>query len=175
MRNHQLIERFSPDQLQRRISRLADQIRIDYQDRQLVAIGILKGAFIFLADLIRYMNIPLEVDFIRLASYGAMTESSGSITVTKDIELSIANKDVLVVEDIVDSGITMAWLLDHLRRKNPNSLKTCVCIDKRERREQSVFIDYVGIEVAEGFLVGYGLDYSEQYRYLPGIYEVKFP
>ncbi len=174
MEKHQLIQRFSADQLQQRVRELADEIRTDYRNRQLVVIGILKGAFIFLADLIRHLNIPSEVDFIRLASYGSLTESSGSIRVTKDIELPIAGKHVLVVEDIVDSGITMAWLLDHLRGKNPESVKTCVCIDKCERREKSVAADYIGFRVTQGFLVGYGLDWSEQYRYLPDIYEVKF-
>lgn len=174
MQEHRLIPRVPADQLQQRIRELAAQIQADYEGRELILIGVLKGAFVFLADLARLLDLPLEIDFLRLASYGSRTESSGVIELTKDIEISIADREVLVVEDIVDSGITMAWLLRHLKSGKPRSLRVCALIDKFQRRQADVRVDYAGIRIEQGFLVGYGLDYSEKYRNLETIYEVKF-
>lgn len=139
----------------------------------LLVVGILKGAFVFTADLIRSISIPLEVDFIRVASYGADTCSCGEIKLSKDLETSVRGKNVLLVEDIVDTGKTLAWLKEHLRERGAISIKTCTLIDKLERREKEVGIDYYGFRLEKGFLVGYGLDYAEQYRHLPDIYYLK--
>ncbi|MEN8134875.1 MAG: hypoxanthine phosphoribosyltransferase [Thermodesulfobacteriota bacterium] len=139
----------------------------------LLVVAILKGAFIFAADLVRALSIPLEVDFIRVASYGANTCSSGEIRLSKDLETSVVGKNVLLVEDIVDTGQTIAWLKEHLRGRGAASIRTCTLIDKRERRVKEVEIDYYGFQLQKGFLVGYGLDYAEQYRHLPDIYDLK--
>jgi len=135
---------------------------------------VLKGAFVFLADLARRLSFPVEVDFVRLSSYGNKAESSGSVRITKDLEADIRGRHVLVVEDIVDTGITLGWFLERLRERKPESVKLCALIDKLERREVEVPIDYVGIRLESGFLVGYGLDYSERHRNLPDICEVEF-
>lgn len=140
---------------------------------ELLVIAILKGAFVFAADLIRSISLPLEIDFIRVASYGADTCSAGEIRVTKDLETSVVGKNLLLVEDIVDSGQTLAWLHDHLRERGAASIRTCALIDKRERRGQEVAIDFAGFQLEKGFLVGYGLDYAEHYRHLPEIYQLK--
>jgi hypoxanthine phosphoribosyltransferase len=139
----------------------------------LLVVAILKGAFIFAADLVRAISIPLEVDFIRVASYGANTSSSGEIRLSKDLETSVVGKNVLLVEDIVDTGQTIAWLKEHLRGRGAASIRICTLIDKRERRGEEVEIDYYGFQLQKGFLVGYGLDYAEQYRHLPDIYHLK--
>jgi len=174
MKIQQLVPRISAQQLDARVRELAAQISHDYSGKEPLLVGVLKGAFIFLADLIRHMTIPVEIDFIRIASYGQSSESSGSTELKKDLEVSIEGKDVLVVEDIVDTGITLKWLMTNLKKRGPRSLKLCALIDKKERRQVDLNIDYVGIPVASGFLVGYGLDISEKYRYLDGIYEVVF-
>ena len=166
----QLIPVFSRAEIAQKIKTLARQISEDYSEKEVVVIGILKGAFIFLADLIRELTIPVEIDFVRLASYGSNTSSSGHIRITKDIELDIRGRDVLVVEDIVDSGLTIDFLLDYLKQSHPASIKVCAFIDKTERRKVQVSIDYAGHVVDHGFLVGYGLDYDDKYRALPEIY-----
>lgn len=162
------------DDIQRIVSTLAESISTDYKDRELVLIGVLKGAFIFLADLVRQLTIPVSVDFIRVASYGSGTSSSGNIRLTKAIETDIAGKDVLVVEDIVDTGLTLSHLIDHLQTFSPRSVEVCTLIDKYERRKSEVKAKYAGYQTGHGFLVGYGLDYDEAYRELPGIYHLKF-
>ncbi len=169
----QLIPVFSRAEIAQKIKTLARQISDDYSEKEVVVIGILKGAFIFLADLIRELTIPVEIDFVRLASYGSDTSSSGHIRITKDIELDIRGRDVLVVEDIVDSGLTIDFLLDYLKQSHPASIKVCAFIDKTERRKVQVSIDYAGHVVDHGFLVGYGLDYDDKYRALPEIYHLK--
>jgi len=131
-------------------------------------VGVLKGAFVFVADLIRHLSIPVEVDFIRLASYGDTMESQ-ELRITKDLELPVRGRDVLVVEDIVDTGKTLRYLQDTLKRKGARTVSTCVLVDKRQRRQVEVAIDYVGFVVQEGFIVGYGLDYAESYRHLPDL------
>ncbi|GLI33103.1 hypoxanthine phosphoribosyltransferase [Desulforhabdus amnigena] len=174
MEEYQLVPRIKPEELQKRLDDLAVRINRDYEGTSLIIIGVLKGAFIFLADMVRRLSIPVEVDFVRLASYGESSETSGKVKITKDIELSIKDRNVLIVEDIVDTGLTIAWYLDHLRQYHPESIKVCALIDKFERRQVEVPIDYAGIRLEKGFLVGYGLDFSEKHRNLPGIYEVQF-
>jgi hypoxanthine phosphoribosyltransferase len=159
--------------IQKRVKELADQISGDYAGRELIVIGILKGAFIFMADLVRAMSIPCRIDFVRVASYGAGSESSGKAVMTKDIETSINGRDILIVEDIIDTGLTLKYLVEWLKERNPHSLKVCALLDKRKRRKVSFEADYVGFTIDDGFLVGYGLDFSERYRFLPEIYVIK--
>lgn len=171
---HRLVLKISDGEIQRRVEALAAQISSDYRGRDLLLVGVLKGAFIFLADLVRRLEIPAEVDFIRIASYGASTESSGGITLSKDLECPIDGREVLVVEDIVDTGVTMRWLIEHLQRRHPRTVKICALIDKYERRIAEVPVHYSGFRIPSGFVVGYGLDFAEKYRGLQGIYEVVF-
>jgi hypoxanthine phosphoribosyltransferase len=159
--------------IQKRVQEMADQISKDYAGSDLVIIGILKGAFIFMADLIRMMNIPSKVDFVRVASYGAGDQSFGKVVMTKDIETSIRGRDILIVEDIVDTGLTLQYLVDWLKERNPRSLKVCAFLDKRKRRKVSFEADYVGFTIDDGFVVGYGLDFNEQFRFLPEVYVIK--
>lgn len=163
---------FTAEDIARQVQRLASQISVDYQGKEVVLIGVLKGAFIFLADLVRQLSIPAQLDFVRLASYGTATESSGKIRITTDVELDLKGRHVLIVEDIVDSGLTTVFLREHLLAKNPRSLKMCVLLDKRERRSVSIPLDYVGLHLDKGFVIGYGLDCNEAHRQLPGIYEL---
>lgn len=155
------------------VARVARRISSDYQDRELILIGILKGAFVFLSDLARHLTIPVKLDFIRVCSYGSDVSSSGNIRLTKEIEIDVNNKDVLLVEDIVDTGLTLSFIIDYLKTFNPKTVKICALLDKHERRSENIKIDYACHEAAEGFLVGYGLDYNEDYRYLAGIYHLK--
>ena len=164
---------FSRDVIAQRVQEIARQISADYSGRELIVIGVLKGAFIFMADLIRAMSIPCKVDFVRVASYGAGSESSGKAVLTKDIETSIKGRDILVVEDIVDTGLTLTYLVDWLKERNPQSLKVCAFLDKRKRRKVSFEADYVGFTIDDGFVVGYGLDFNEQARFLPEVYIIK--
>lgn len=160
----------SEERIRDRIAALGSTLTHDYTGKDLLVIGILNGAFLFAADLVRRIELPLEIDFIRVASYGSSTCSSGYCTVSKDVEHSVAGKDVLLVEDIADSGHTLAFLHQHLQKKAARSIRTCVLIDKHERRQQAVSIDYSGFPVSEGFLVGYGMDCAEKYRNLPAVY-----
>jgi hypoxanthine phosphoribosyltransferase len=153
-----------------RVAALGEAIGRDYAGQDLVMVGVLKGVFIFMADLVRALPFPVEVDFVRLCSYGAGTTTSGEVHITKDVELSLRDRDVLIVEDIVDTGLTLAFLKDHLASHRPRSLKICCLIDKRERRELDIPLDYVGFPVAKGFLVGYGLDCGEGERTWPEIF-----
>jgi hypoxanthine phosphoribosyltransferase len=164
---------FSRDAIQKRVKELAGQISGDYAGRELVFIGILKGAFIFMSDLVREISIPCKIDFVRVASYGASSENSGKVVMTKDIETSIKDRDILIVEDIVDTGLTLQYLVNWLKGKNPHSLKICVFLDKRKRRKVSFEADYVGFTIDDGFVVGYGLDFNEQYRFFPDVYVIK--
>lgn len=162
----------SGDEIAQKVKSLAQQISKDYAEKELRIIGVLNGVFVFLADLVRDLTIPVQIDFVRLASYGSGTESSGNARITKEIELNLKDCDVLIVEDIVDSGLTVAFLLDHLKQFYPKSVKVCALLDKTERRQVEVPIDYVGHVVESGFLVGYGLDFDQKYRELPGIYHL---
>jgi len=163
---------FAAEDITNQVQRLANQISSDYQGKELVLIGVLKGAFIFLADLVRQLSIPVRLDFVRAASYGTRTESSGEVRITTDIELDVQGLDVLIVEDIVDSGLTTAFVREHLLAKHPNSVKICTLIDKTERRTVAIPLDYVGLHLDTGFVVGYGLDCNETGRHLPEIYEL---
>ncbi|MDH3348708.1 MAG: hypoxanthine phosphoribosyltransferase [Desulfobulbaceae bacterium] len=155
-----------------RVKELAKEISLHYKDKNLVVVGILNGAFIFLSDLVRSMSVEHRIDFIRVSSYGKNTSSSGIIQLTKDVELEVKGQDVLLVEDIVDTGNTLSWLQTHFADKEVASLKICSFINKKERRVADVEVDYYGFDVDKGFLVGYGLDYNEQYRYLPHVSEL---
>jgi len=161
------------DDIEKLVVALASKISSDYEGRELVLIGVLKGAFIFLSDLVRHLTIPVKVDFVGASSYSSSTSSSGTIRLTKAIEIDLKDKDVLVVEDIVDTGLTLAYIVNYIKSFDPKTAKVCALIDKHERREAEVKIDYVCHEVEKGFLVGYGLDYAEEYRGLPGIYHLK--
>jgi hypoxanthine phosphoribosyltransferase len=155
------------------VKKLAEQIRRDYLGQDLLMVGILKGSFVFLADLVRAVDIPLQVEFVKLSSYGSSTTSSGTVKVLLDLTCRIEGRHILVVEDIVDSGLTSRFLCDYLWQKGPASVKLCALTSKPSRRQVDIEIDYVGVEVADLFLVGYGLDYAEKYRYLPDICELK--
>ncbi len=160
---------FSRDVIQKRVKELGKVISREYAGHELILIGILNGAFVFMADLIRFLDIPVQVDFVRLASYGSKTESTGEVRFARDIELPITDKDVLVVEDIIDTGRTLSYFMDIIALHKPRSIKICTLISKTERRKTPIAIDYVGFELERGFLVGYGLDYNENYRQLPDI------
>ncbi|MBI3040677.1 MAG: hypoxanthine phosphoribosyltransferase [Chloroflexi bacterium] len=160
---------FTRQEIAATVKRLAGEIKIDYQGKYPLLIGILKGSFIFMADLIRLLDFPLEVEFIRLASYGRGKQSSGEIKVVQGLRSPVRGREVLVIEDIVDTGSTVSFLLDYLRKKKPASLKLCALTDKPSRRQVPVTIDYLGFTVPDKFLVGYGLDWDEKFRYLPDI------
>jgi hypoxanthine phosphoribosyltransferase len=156
-------------QLQKKVEELGRQITRDYEGRTMLLLCVLKGALMFMADLARAIELPLEMDFMVVSSYGSATESSGVVRIVKDLEKPIAGKDVLLVEDIVDSGLTLHYLLDVLRTRSPASLRVCTLIDKVKERDKVVTPDYMGFQVADRFVVGYGLDYAQRYRNLPYI------
>lgn len=168
-----LVLLFPREEIARRVRELAATINALYADRDLVLVGILRGAFVFLADLVRNLTIPAAVDFIGAASYGSRSETSGQVRITKDLQIAIRGRDVLLVEDIEDTGITLRAILDHLAAQRPRSLKVCTLIDKTERRRMDVKVDYVGFEIPRGFIVGYGIDYAERFRHLPDIYRIE--
>jgi hypoxanthine phosphoribosyltransferase len=159
--------------LQARIRELGEQISRDYQGKRPILVGVLKGAFMFMADLIRHISIPHEIDFMATSSYGAATESSGIVRILKDLDTPISGRDVLIVEDIIDTGLTLDYLLRILRARNPASIRVCTLLDKRERRRIPIPLDYVGFEIPNKFVVGYGLDFGEIYRNLPYIAVLK--
>lgn len=163
----------STELIQQRVQELGQQITEEYRGKQLVLLGVLNGAFIFAADLCRAIDLDLEIDFIRVTSYGTATVSSGTIRLIKEPGIELAGKEVLLVEDIVDTGTTMAWLRDHFRTSQAQSVRICALIDKKERRTVPVDVDYVGFALDRGFLVGYGLDYAERYRNLNAIYSLE--
>lgn len=165
----------SRTEIAERISALAKQISADAQGGELVLIGVLNGAFIFLADLVRAMDAVITVDFVRLASYGTEMTTSGEVKITKDLEVDISGKHVIIVEDIYDTGRSVKFLYDHLKKQGPASLKLCVLLWKHEREQFLIRPDYVGFEFEEGFILGYGLDYHEQYRNLPDILVLEEP
>jgi hypoxanthine phosphoribosyltransferase len=154
------------DDLQRRVAELGAEINRDYAGRDLVMIGVLKGAVLFLADLMRELEIPCEVDFMAVSSYGSATDSSGVVRILKDLDASIADRDVLLVEDIVDSGLTLHYLLKNLKARDPRSLEVCALLTKPERRRIDLPIKYVGFEIPNRFAIGYGLDHAQRYRNL---------
>lgn len=160
---------FSAGQIASRVAELGQQISQDYRGRELLVIGVLNGAFIFTADLVRALTVQVVVDFVRAASYGQASTSCGQVRLGKDVELPLADRHVLLVEDIVDSGHTLARLRELFLSRRVASLRVCALIDKKERREAEVVVDYPGFSVEHGFLVGYGLDYAEQHRQYPAI------
>ena len=166
---YRIVKKISKQEIRQQVKKIAKDITNDYKDREPVLIGVLNGVFIFFSDLVREIAIPLEIDFVRLASYGSSDVSSGKITLTKDIELSVEGKPVIIVEDIIDTGSTLSFLVEHIKEREPESIKICALINKFERREKEIEIDYWGFEINEGFMVGYGLDYNEKFRYLPYI------
>jgi hypoxanthine phosphoribosyltransferase len=163
---------FTADEIAATVRRLAAEIRRDYQDKHPILIGVLKGSFVFMADLIRLLDFPLEVEFIGLSSYGG-GKSPGKIKLLQGIQAKIKDRHVLVIEDIVDTGRTTAFVLDYLSKKKPASLKLCTLTDKPSRRKTTVNIDYLGLTVPDKFIVGYGIDWNERFRYLPGIYAME--
>jgi hypoxanthine phosphoribosyltransferase len=163
---HCLISR---EEIEAAVDRIAADISREYQDKTPLIIGVLKGSFIFLADLVRRLDFPVEIDFVRLASYGSSRKSSGDIRVIHELDTDVKNRHIIVVEDIIDTGLTVAFFIDYLRKLSPASLKLCALTDKSSRRQVTVNIDYLGFTVPDRFLVGYGLDFNEQYRYLPDI------
>ena len=161
------------EQIVEAVARIASEITRDYQKKQPLLICVLKGSFIFMADLVRQLKLDVETDFIQLVSYHSDKESSGKVTVTQDLQKSITGRDVLVVEDIVDTGLTISFLLDHLKKKKPASLKLCALTEKPSRHQVPVSIDYLGFTLPNKFVVGYGLDLDDKYRCLPEIYSVE--
>jgi len=163
----------SRDEIAKAIDRLAWEIRRDYRGKQPLLIGVLKGSFVFMADLIRQLDLPLELDFVRLASYGAACESSGRVKVIQGVKTPVKGRDVLVIEDIVDTGITTSFLLGYLKKKRPASLKLCALTDKPSRHKVPVSINYLGFTVPNKFIVGYGLDCDQKFRNLPDIHAIE--
>jgi hypoxanthine phosphoribosyltransferase len=155
------------DELQRRVAELGEQISRDYTGRRLLLVGVLKGAVFFLSDLMRFIDIPVEVDFMAVASYGSATDSSGVVRILKDLDAAIEGRDVLIVEDIVDSGLTLQYLMRNLGSRNPRTLEVCALLTKPQRRKVDLPTRYVGFEIPDRFVVGYGLDYAERHRNLP--------
>ena len=151
------------------VERLGTQISRDYQGQELLVICILKGASVFMADLIRKIDLPIQIDFMAVSSYGHSTQSSGVVKINKDLDTDIENRHILIVEDIIDSGLTLKYLSENLRSRRPKSLKICTLLDKPERRKTHLNIDYTGFEIPDVFIVGYGIDYAEHYRNLPYI------
>lgn len=164
---------YSRERIAEEIKRLGREISRDYPDQDVLLVGVLKGSFLFIADLVREIDSPAMVDFVRLASYGSDTQSSGIIEFRKELEMPIRGRNVIIVEDIIDSGYTLECLYNKLLLQEPRSLKICTLIDKRGRREVEIEADYVGMTMDDGFIIGYGLDYDEHYRNLPDIYTVE--
>lgn len=160
---------FTEEQLQARVAELADQINRDYAGKAPVLVSVLRGSFVFMADLVRRITLPCTVDFMAVSSYGSGTTSSGQVKIVKDLSEQIEGKDVLVVEDILDSGNTLSYLLKLLEARHPTSIRLCTLLDKPERRTKPVAVQYCGFTIPDEFVVGYGLDYDEKYRNLPYI------
>jgi hypoxanthine phosphoribosyltransferase len=170
-----IVERvlISEEEIQTRIKELAAQINKDYEGKEVLLLCILKGGMMFLADLSKHLTIPVAMDFIGISSYGKATQSSGVVRITKDLEESIEGKHVLIIEDIIDSGLTLSYLINNLAIRKPASIKICTLLDKQINREVDIPVDYVGFTVPNEFLVGYGLDYQELFRNIPYIFVLK--
>lgn len=169
LRNDMAEVLFEEEQIQARVRELGAEITRDYEGKDLLVVGILKGAIVFLADLLRSIDLKVKLDFMAVSSYGDAMESSGVVRILKDLEQSLEGKNVLIVEDIVDSGLTLNYLVQNLKSRRPASLKVCTFLDKPERRQVEVQVDYKGFSIPDKFVVGYGLDYAERYRNLPYI------
>lgn len=168
---HQDVERilFTQEELARRVGELGKQITADYAGKEVAVASVLRGSYIFMADLTRAIQLPITVDFMAVSSYGSGTVSSGQVEIKKDLSDSIEGKDLIIVEDILDSGNTLYYLMDVLRARKPASIRICTLLDKPERRSKPIAADYVGFSIPDAFVVGYGLDYDEKYRNLPYI------
>ncbi len=161
------------DEIKKRVSELGKKISADYSGREILAIGILKGAWIFMADLVRNIKIPVMCDFIGISSYGNATVSSERVKLISDIRIPVNGKDVLLIDDIIDTGFSINFVKDYIESKNPAGIKVCVLLDKPSRRKEDIHVDYTGFTIPDRFVVGYGLDYAEKYRNLPYIAAVK--
>jgi len=164
---------FSKVEIDEKVHELGNILSRDYAGKELLMVGILKGASVFLADLVRVMDIDVRIDFIAVSSYGTSSKSTGVVRILKDLDKSIELRHVLIVEDIVDTGLTLNYLLEILKARNPASVRICTLLDKPSRREVNVPVDYNGFAIPDEFVVGYGLDYNEKYRHLPEIYVLK--
>ena len=161
------------EQIQSRVKEIASQITKDYEGKEIFLIGVLKGAVMFLSDLSRYIKLPLSIDFMAISSYGTATKNTGVVKIIKDLDEPIESKYVLIVEDIVDSGLTLHYLVNNLKNRNLASLKICTLLDRPHRREVEVTVDYRGFVIEDEFVVGYGLDYNQKYRNIPFIFSLK--
>lgn len=157
----------SREKVEARIEELAKEIEKDYTGKNLVCVGLLKGSVMFMSDLIKAINLDLRIDFMKVSSYGSGTDSTGVVKILKDVDVDLTGKDVLIVEDIIDTGLTIVNVKDFLAKKNPNSIKVCTLLDKPSRRKVEVKGEYVGFEIPDEFVVGYGLDLDEKYRNIP--------
>ena len=160
---------YTEEQLQARVKELGEAITRDYQGKEPIFVGVLKGSFVFMADLVRYVDLPCSLDFMAVSSYGNATKTTGAVKINKDLSQDIEDKDVIVVEDILDSGVTLNYLSKYLLNRNPASLRIATLLDKPSRRQAEVYASYAGFEIPDAFVVGYGLDYAEKYRNLPYI------
>lgn len=158
---------FTEEDLEAIVARIGAQISKDYEGKNLLMVSVLKGSLMFMADLMRHITIPCSIDFLSVSSYGSGTSTSGEVRILKDLDRSLEGKDLLVVEDILDSGVTLSFLLKNLSARNPSSIRLCTLLDKPERRRVEVKADYIGASVPDKFIVGYGLDYDEKYRNIP--------
>jgi len=161
---------FTREEIRNRVKELGKQITSAYQGKNLLIVSVLKGGFIFTADLVREIDIPVKIEFMRTSSYEGQLESSGNVKILHDLTIDIEGYDVLVVDDIADTGLTMKYILEHLRRRNPASLKCCVLLDKPARRKTDLQADYVGFTIPDQFIVGYGLNYGDYYRNIPYVF-----
>ncbi|WP_432409318.1 hypoxanthine phosphoribosyltransferase [Wukongibacter sp. M2B1] len=173
MRNDVKEVLYSEEKIQQKVRELGRKITEDLSGKDAIVIGVLKGANVFLSDLIRNIDTKIIVDFIAVSSYGTSTESSGVVKINKDLDFSIEGKDILIIEDIIDTGLTLKYLLENLRSRNPKSIRICTLLDKPERRKVDINVEYVGFEIPDEFIVGYGIDYAERYRNLPFIASLK--
>lgn len=160
---------YNEEQLRKRVKEIGSKISEDYNGKDLILIGVLKGSVIFMADLMKEINIPCNMDFMAVSSYGNSSETSGVVRILKDLDFEIENRDVLIVEDIIDSGVTLRYLVDYLNGRKPASIEIVCLLNKEERRQSNIDVKYIGFDVPDYFLVGYGLDYAEKYRNLPYI------
>ncbi|SCY96699.1 hypoxanthine phosphoribosyltransferase [Alkaliphilus peptidifermentans] len=162
----------SEDEITKRVKKLGQELSKEYRDKKLIVVSLLKGSFIFTADLVRQMTIPVKVEFMTTSSYGHGEESSGAVKIVVDIEKNLEGYDVLVVDDITDSGLTMKYVMEHLKQKNPASVKCCVLLDKPERRQVDLDPNYLGFTIPDKFVVGYGLNFGDYYRNIPYVFVV---
>lgn len=164
---------FSPEELRNKIKELGNKISQDFAGEELLVVGILKGAFIFMADLVREIDIPVSIDFMDVSSYGMSSLSSGEVKIIKDLDFSIEDKNVLIVEDIIDTGLTLNYIVEILKKRNPKRVSICCLLDKPSRRKSPIKPEYVGYAIPDEFVVGFGLDYAEKYRNCPAVYILK--